>query len=78
MMSAAAVANWICDTEGNYTCACSTSGDECCCIGERVCDGPLVGAVVEQEIECRSCGSPMVAIDVNTGERLVPQPEWRP
>lgn len=46
----------ICATSG--ACECSSSGEECCCF------------YLEGELACRSCGAPIVLIDMETGEQL--------
>lgn len=53
-----AASDWECDLEGDDTCACSTS-TECKCAAEPVCSGPLVGTLIDLEVECALCGAPM-------------------
>lgn len=47
----------VCDTPN--VCACSSSGDECCCVYSQ--DGVAAD-------RCSVCGAAIVAIDVDTGE----------
>jgi hypothetical protein len=49
-----AQSNSICDTP--IACACSDSGEECCCIWDKA--------------RCKACGAHKLVIDIDTGEEL--------